>query len=59
MRKNKEGSEDTLLSKIYGSNQGFQGPICRFMRQGEVGREKPKREEKEEEEHSGKKGGLV
>jgi len=27
MRKNKEGSEDTLLSKIYGSNQGFQGPI--------------------------------
>ena len=26
-KKNKEESEDTLLSKIYGSNQGFQGPI--------------------------------
>ena len=29
-----------MLSKIYRSNQGFQGPICRFVRLGEVGREK-------------------
>ena len=26
------GSKDTLLSKIYGSNQSFKGPICRFVR---------------------------
>jgi len=43
MRKNKEVSEYTLLSKIYGSNQSFQGPICRFVRYGEVGREKKPR----------------
>ena len=55
MRKNKEVSEYTLLSKIYGSNQGFQGSICRFVKWGE---KKPEREEKEEEERSDRKVGL-
>ena len=45
-----------MLSKIYGSNQGFQGPICRFVKWGE--KKKPERGEKEEEERSGRKVGL-
>ena len=40
LKKKLGGNEDTLLLKIYGSNQSFQGPICRFVRQGEVGERK-------------------
>ena len=32
MPKNEEGREDTLLLKIYGSNQSFQGANSRFKR---------------------------
>jgi hypothetical protein len=40
MRKNEEGREHALLSKIYGSNPTFQCQIARFKRLGGLGRAK-------------------
>ena len=47
MRKNEEGREHTLPSKIYGSNPTFQGQIARFKRLEGLERAKPKNKEEE------------
>jgi hypothetical protein len=44
-----EGREDTLLSKIYGSNPSFQGRICGLEKDGRVG-ERDRETEREQRE---------